>query len=424
MFKLFKLAARNIERNRRRTAIALVALVVSVAVMIGIRGFINGQRAAMLDGTIRGSAGAVQVHKKGYLANVQGLPLTFDMADSAEIRAKLAAIPGVLAVAPRISFGAMVSLPDTPGQQGRIAYLNAIAIDPAVERKVTPTRWGWIAHGRIFDRVDADEIVLNEDLNHGLRAPLMAERSGFPPEATWPALLAADRDGALNGANVRLVGTLFQATPGDKRIALVPLATAQKVLRMEGRVTEYALAVSDVLDSAALARIKADAQATLGPEYEVHTWDEVLPFMRTMLNAINVVFSAIIGVFLLVALLGIVNTMLMSVLERVREIGTMLAVGTRRSQIVVLFVLEGVVQGLIGGAVGAGIGYAVTLWLGRRGIEIAAPGSNVKMLLHPYINPSFLVLAVLVATAGSAVAAMYPARRASRLRPVEALSSV
>src|SRR5207245_7120708 len=109
---------------------------------------------------------------------------------------------------------------------------------------------------------------------------------------------------------------------------------------------------------------------------------------------------------------------------RVREIGTMLAVGTRRSQIVTLFVFEGLVQGLVGGVVGAAIGYALTLWLGHRGIQIPAPGSNVKMTLHPFVAPSFLALAVVVAGAGSALAALYPAARASRLRPVEALASI
>jgi putative ABC transport system permease protein len=399
--------------------------VVGVAVMVLLRGFINGMRVGVLDGAVRGNLGAVQVHKTGYLANVQGLPLSFDMPDSDEIRQKLGAIDGVLGVSARINFGAMVSMPDpSADEQGSTAYFMAFGIEPEREAKVTPKRWQWLNEGRIFDSPDADELVLNADFNRGLGAKVTADKANPPPEATWPALLAADRDGALNGANVKLVGTVVQGTPGDKRTGLVPLHTAQKLLRMEGRVTEYALAVPDVLDSKRLEQIKAQAEAALGPEYEVHTWDEVMPFMRTMLRAQDVVFSGIIAVFLLVALLGIVNTLLMNVLERVREIGTMLAVGTRRGQILMLFVFEGLVQGLMGGMLGAVIGYGATVWLGHQGINLPAPGSTVPMLLRPFIAPSFVLLAVFFATAGSSLAALYPAWRASKLRPVEALASV
>ena len=84
--RLLSLAARNLARNRRRTAISLVALVVGVGAMVGFRGLINGQQRVILENLVFGQLGAVQVHKQGYLANVQGSPLTLDMADSEELR--------------------------------------------------------------------------------------------------------------------------------------------------------------------------------------------------------------------------------------------------------------------------------------------------------------------------------------------------
>ena len=87
---LLSLAARNLARNRRRTLISLAALVVGVGAMVAFRGFINGQQRVILENIVFGQLGAVQVHKAGYLANVQGSPLTLDMADSPELRQRIA----------------------------------------------------------------------------------------------------------------------------------------------------------------------------------------------------------------------------------------------------------------------------------------------------------------------------------------------
>jgi putative ABC transport system permease protein len=127
---------------------------------------------------------------------------------------------------------------------------------------------------------------------------------------------------------------------------------------------------------------------------------------------------------LLVVLLGIVNAMLMSVLERVREIGTMLAVGMRRRQIVGLFLLEGLVLGFLGGVIGLALGAAVTMYFGHVGIDLPAPGATVSTLLRPVVTGRYLVEALVQAVVGAGVAALWPAFRASALRPVEALQSV
>ena len=126
---------------------------------------------------------------------------------------------------------------------------------------------------------------------------------------------------------------------------------------------------------------------------------------------------------LLIVLLGIVNAMLMRVLERVREIGTMLAVGMRRKQIVQLFVLEGMTLGLIGGFVGIVLGWLMTQWLHHRGISLAAPGASVESIARPTVTIAYLIQALVQAVLGSSLAALWPAFRASGLRPVEALQS-
>jgi putative ABC transport system permease protein len=260
--------------------------------------------------------------------------------------------------------------------------------------------------------------MLNADLARSLRAQVMDAKAAPPPEQ-WPALLAADRDGALNGEGVRLSGTLVSAAPGDRRVGYLPLATAQRLLRMEGRVTEYAVAV-EPLERA--RQVRDALRASLGAGYEVHTWEEVFPFIAQILGQQDFLFGILSTVFLVAVLLGIVNVMLMSVLERVREIGTMLAVGMRRRNIISLFLLEGVVLGLVGGVLGALVGGAVTLWLNHRGILLPAPGASVDSIIRPSVSWVYLVRSVVIAVVGAGLATLWPAWRASRLRPVEALA--
>lgn len=429
---LLKLAVRNLQRNKKRTAITMVALVVGVAAMVGVRGFINGFRGMIIENQAKGLLGSVQVHRAGYVANVQASPLTLDMADTPELRAMLGSVPGVQAVAPRIDFGAQLSTPDRrpppedgselpEEERGTSTFLMVTAFDPALEAKVTPRRWEWVAaaRGAMPPGIDAPFIVLNDDFARSLRLEPRPFDAPLPPVELQAALITADRDQSLSGENVVLGGTFASTTPNDRRVGFMALGLAQRLLRMEGRVTEFALAVDPKVDPHA---VRDALRAKLGAEYEVHSWEERIPFVTDLVETQTRLFNIVGTIVLLVVLLGIVNAMLMSVLERVREIGTMLAVGMKRRAIAQLFLMEGAVLGVVGGLVGVVAGVAVVAVMNRIGIELPAPGARVASVIHPSVEPSFLVRTLALAVLGAAVAAIIPARRAARLRPVEALA--
>ncbi|HYX92870.1 MAG TPA: ABC transporter permease, partial [Myxococcaceae bacterium] len=348
---LFRIAARNLLRNRRRTLLSLAGIAIGVASMVAFRGLIIGQREMMLANLVQGLSGAVQIHRTGYVANVQGLPISLDFADSEALRQRIRSVDGVLQLAPRITFGAMLSLPDQippggdPSQAvpGKSGFFVATAIDPLLEPEVTPRRFDWLKRGRLF-KPGERAVVLNEDFARSLgiapaetAAPASAvpsaasaapgdlpppgqtvdERRADEDERQWPGLVAADKDGAPNGEAVALTGVFTQGAPGDRKNGLVPLDLAQRLLRMEGRVTEYAVAVRSLDDAHA---VRDRLRAALGPEFEVHAWDDLLPFFRDMMRLQDVVLGLIAFVVLVTVLLVIANSMLMNVLERVREI--------------------------------------------------------------------------------------------------------
>src|SRR5512133_2015300 len=107
MNRLGGIALRNLSRNRRRTLLSAAGIAVGVAAMVSFNGFVNGMRGMLLDNVVLGQTGAVIVHREGYLANLEGLPLTLDFADTPELRARVRAVEGVRELAPRIRFGAI-----------------------------------------------------------------------------------------------------------------------------------------------------------------------------------------------------------------------------------------------------------------------------------------------------------------------------
>jgi putative ABC transport system permease protein len=408
--RLLFLALRNLTRHRRRTLVTASALALGIAVVTVSRGYINAQHALMLEGAVEGDLGAIQIHRKGALAASSRSPLSFDFADTRELRAAIAAVPGVRAVAPRIVLPAMLSLPE-----GGSSWLTVTGIEPASERDVTPRRFTLVGAGRALEAGDEDVLWLQEDVTRGLG--LEVPTAGTD-DATWPALLARDRDEAPNGIALKVVGTLQSAMPGDRRVALITLYDAQRLLRMEGRVTSYAVAVAPLERAPEVAAALGSA---LGGDYEVTAWTELAPLLSELHGYQDTVFALLSGLLLAVVVLTALNNMLMNVLERTREIGTLLALGLRRRQIARLFLLEGVVLGAVAGLAGVGAGTLAVQALAAAKLHLVLAGTSTPAVLHFEVGPSFL-LALLALSAGcTALAALWPARHAARLVPVVAL---
>jgi putative ABC transport system permease protein len=227
----------------------------------------------------------------------------------------------------------------------------------------------------------------------------------------------------MNALDIDYVGVYGQ--PGlpmpDKKFGFVTLSLAQELLRIPGQATEIAVRI-ERFDEA--EKFKPILQAAVGPEYEVVTWHDVASFIDDAIAAQNATLNLIGGIFLFVALLGIANTMLMSVLERTREIGTMMSVGVRRRQILSLFLLEAGILGLLGGLLGAAAGGAFVVYYGYKGIVLKFPGMLAPLHIYPTVTAGYILFVLALAAGGAVLSALWPAVRASQLRPVEALAAV
>ncbi|MBI5498186.1 MAG: ABC transporter permease [Deltaproteobacteria bacterium] len=402
--RMIPLAFRSLLRNKRRSAFTLGAIIVGVAVVIFINGFGWGLSALMVSQTINTRIGAIQVHKKGYLKATEAAPLKLDMPEGGELYDAVRTTPGVKAVARRIRFGGTLS----DGVNGTTVV--GFGLEPVAEFQACPERPVEVQAPGTHLRADkANGAVLGGELAQAFKAEL----GGFF------SLSAPGREGAINALDLEVVGiTRGAATLENKRIINVPLALTQQLLQMEGRVTEYVIAVDD---NRRINEVAEALRARVGGDYEVSTWEQVMPFLKDTVARLRTIMAGISVTMFLIVILGIINTVLMSVFERVREIGTMLAVGMRRRQVLALFMLEALAMGMVGGVTGTAIGFSITAYFARVGIAMSPAGASYKQLIFPSADPLIAVYAVAAAVVGALVSAAYPARRAGQMNPVDAL---
>lgn len=403
MLTLIGIAVRSLARHRRRTALILAAIALGITAVVGVRGFLNGLQSGLIRGFAEGTVGAIQVHAQGFLQSNEAAPLKPNLDLTGDLLTRLEAVDGVKAAAPRITFPSMLSVGD------QTAFVIAAGVDPAREQACCPRRVDLVEQGR-FLQGDRESLVGMEVLR-GLGGAVGQK----------VALLTSDVDGVMNAVETDVVGQIAAPTQGEKKVVLLSFAAAQELVRLPGRATEVVVGVDD-LDE--VHQVADRVRATLGPSYDVRTWDELAATARDAVDMQNRALAVVTGAFLAVILVGVTNALLTSVLERVREIGTLMAVGARRRKILALFLFEAAALGVTGAVVGCAAGTAIVAVLGINGVTLTTPGASLPQTLYPFVTVDFLLRMVALSTVGASLAALWPAYKASRLRPVEALAGV
>lgn len=403
MVSLVSVAWRNISRSRARSALTVAAILFSVLMSVLFGAFIYGFQDAVLDDTINGRVGAIQVHRRGYFDLKESQPLRLDLEQSAELEARIASVPGVRGVTPRLLFAGLVS-----NGSSATTFMGQ-GIDAARELP-------------LMNRASPGVPVSAERPQSGVVSAELANALGVQPGGSL-VLQATTQRNRENAVDLD-VGGLDRSTSqfDSKRLISVPLAFAQQLLRMPGRVTEYVVSIDERDDVDAVAE---RLRASLGGEYEAHTWLQLRPGAGEVVEVLRVVMFFICIVFLLLAVFGVVNTQLMSVAERTREIGTMLALGVRRAQVGALFVMEAAMQALLGAGVGIVLAFALISQIrARGGLRMKLLGREDLLVIVPTLTAPLAVLALSLCIFGALIGAVHPARRAAGLRPVDALRAL
>ncbi|MFM7203426.1 MAG: ABC transporter permease [Myxococcota bacterium] len=417
LLSLFRIAFRNVTRNTKRSLITMAAVIIGCAAIVFARGFINGLHSSMIDGITETMTGDVQLHQQDYLKATDALPLNLSIKLDEKVEGLLKEESRVDAWSGRLRFTGMLS----NGLTTSLFIGNAL--DPDNEYKVTPQMQTDLAEGKGISNAEPSGVVVADKLAKAMKLKL----------GDSIVLTASTKDGALNTMDATVVGirkSMAALSGTEGMIVDIPLKTAQDLLYMPGEVTEI---IVNVPQSKELARVADDLHARFqsqAPELKVSVddWSELSTskFFVDILDMQDRVLWIVIGVLFAVMVTGIVNTMLMAVLERVREIGTMMAVGVRRNKIVTLFICEAMALGIIGSVTGGSIGYAVILGITviKGGIAFTPAAFNKPVFVVPEVSFFYIAMVVLIAIIAGIVAAIYPALRASKLEPSEALRTV
>lgn len=400
--KAWTIAWRNVLRHRRRSVATLAAMILGIGIVISVRGLMNSTQQAERDSVILGRYGALQIFAKGYRSGMKARPLAKTIDDSADLRSKIMSVQGVRGVAPRLNFvGAF------RGETGKLHYSSVIALDPISEELVSPKLFQWVTAGNFFtDTASNSFLTTRTDLDKlGSTYKLSAVTNKTPSQTQ----------------NLKLDGRINKAIPGESDIAIMPLTTAQKTLRMHGELTSYVVSVSD---QDQLPVIKDRLASVLGEKYEVAAWWDLFPFIDDLQKVGRSFFDIVTMVFLIILLVAVANTLLSRVMERRAEIGTMSATGISAHFILLMFTLEGVFLALIGASAGAIVGIVGVVLMHIIGVPFSLPGGEATFVLRPTIFPEQIFKVILWAIAGSLVASIWPALKGARLKPMDALRDV
>ncbi|MDP1718315.1 MAG: ABC transporter permease [Burkholderiales bacterium] len=415
MIKILKIAARNLLRYRRRTLLTSLLVVIGVvAVLLFVA--ITGSFKTMMVGQITDSMlGHMQVHRRGYVASIESLPLNLNMSPqlAAKVKEALDANPGVAAYAPRVKFGAMFS------NFTETTSVRVNGVDPEAEIKVTP-----LLPARQQDGERGGPLVKRGEI----LVPVLVARGLQVKAGDTVVLIATNKDGSVNGKTFVIRGTLESATGPGGRDGYIHIDDARELLRMaQPEVSEFAVRVKNPerVDRvhAALNGVFDEVKNKQGrPALEVHPWQRLTPFAN-IANMIDILTLAIKVMLVSIVLVAVMNVMVMAVYERIREIGTISAIGTPPRRILALFLSEGLLLGVTGTLIGTAISLGAIYALNLSKITYSF-GQQQGLLLAPTIGASDVISIAVMVIVVAVVASLHPAWKASRMDPITALRHV
>jgi ABC-type lipoprotein release transport system permease subunit len=401
-----RMAWRNLWRAPRRTGIVLVAVAVGIAGVVLSMAIYNGMMFQMVETAIATELGHLQVHAPGFDQNPL---LRFRLEDGG--RAAMEALddrPDVRAFARRVRSEGLVSSPRAN------AGVRVIGIDPSAESRVS-TVADTVVRGAYLDG-EKRRMLLGEQLAARLHVDVGSK----------VVLSVQDLGGDLTGEAFR-VGGIFKSASGeiDRTTIFVRLSESQKLLGLEGSISELVIVAREPQDIVPLQQL---LQRELGEAGVVQTWQELRPFLVQIVELFDQTGWAMYAAVFVAMMFGIANVLLMSVFERTREIGVVLALGMQPRRIVAVVVLESLWLTLLGLALGYAVA-ALAVFALRDGIDLSLFARGLSWMgigsrIVPVIRSYDLVVPITVAIITAGVASLWPSLRAAGLRPAQAMRHV
>lgn len=408
-----RLAFRNIFRNRVRSVITLAAISFGSISLILAGGFFHDTFLRMREAYIHAHLGHIQVYQKGYLAKGNSRPFEYLIKTPEDVEKLIASVDHVKYVTPRINFSALLSTGESTmsvmaqgiDPEGENA-MNVITEIKGVSTSLAFSKGKGLSKGDMFDVNVGRGLAKGIDIDVGNPLVLLSNTIG----------------GSLNGMDVTVKGIFYTASEEyDNYTMRIPIQLARKLLQ-----TDAAQTLVVVLDKTENTDLVMHRLAELFQEknlnLEMKPWYEMADFYNKTVELYGRQFLVLKIIIAVIVILSIFNTISMSIWERTKEIGTIMAMGFRKFEIMKLFLLEGCVLGILGGVMGVLGGCIFAYFISLVGIPMPPPpGGTVGWTASIQIVPSVLLTSLLISIVSSLVSSFYPSYKASRLIIADAL---
>ena len=400
---LGKIAWRNILRNKRRSVILIASIMIGVVAIVMTDSLSMGMMQQMLTNQIGADAGYIQIHRKGYQTNPT---LKNSMPDTAPVIAAIAHSRTSICVSKRLrTFGLISSAYNSSG-------VSIVGIVPDEELRTT-TIHKYIVKGSYLSGNPGDIIISTstaEKLHVGLGDKVV--------------IMASRLDGSVGSEACRIVGVFETFDSGfDQTHVYIPLTTEQQMLGAARRISEF---VVNPVDTKQTDEVAEQLSSELPSGFEVMTYKQMLPLLVMQIQLYNESIYFFYAIIAIALIFGIINTMLMAVMERTHEFGVDMAIGMANKRIFRMVLAEALFLGIIGTVVGIVVSFAIFIPLARSGWNLAMFSESLKSVgvgttIHPVLDIASLANTIVIIPFASVVGAVYPAFRAVKLQPVDAI---
>ncbi|XOV88925.1 MAG: ABC transporter permease [Pseudomonadota bacterium] len=401
---LLRLATRNVLRQRRRSLLTILSMAGGYLLCCLSFSLVNGSYGNIIRLFTEEQTGHVQIHKDDY-AKKPRIHKTIDDPDA--VARVLQQYPDIRAFTPRV-FAPALAYANNKNTPVQVTGVDVISerVTSRLEKKLTQGQW-------LAETPDSDgyfSAIVGQGVADTLNLALGDEL----------VLISQGADGSVANDIFIIGGFVGDKRSTDRLTVFLPLNAAQEFLTLEGRVHEFAILLADIETARKAA---ADLQVSL-PELKVAPWQEVMDTFYKSMEADRRGNQVTLGIILFIVFIGVLNTVLMSVLERTREFGVLKAIGSRPGMIVTLIVLETGVLAALSIALGLLLAVPANIWFTYQGFALPEPvdmGGVAVQYMRGELSLEVFLLPMAILYGYAIVVSIPPGLRAARVPPIEAM---
>jgi len=403
---LLIVAWRNIWRHKIRSMVVIFSIATGLWAGAFMVAFSWGMYRQYMREAVETQLSHLQLHHLKF--EEEDREVQYVISQSSAILQYVNSLKGVKASTSRIISGGMISSPTTA------SGVNINGIFPDEENKVTKLA-SRMVKGKYLDTTGRNSVIIGEKLAKKLKVKLKGK----------VVLTFQDKNGEIVAAAFRITGIYrSKNTALDEVNVYVRASDLRHLLNIDQSVHEIAVLLNNDDSDLIKKQLENNFQGL-----SIKTWKELSPELDLVINSFNEFMYIFVGFILLALTFGIVNTMLMAVLERVREIGMLMAIGMSRIRVFSMVMLETIYLAIVGGPLGLLIGYITIRWSGTLGIDISMFSEGLSSygfssIVYPELETSYYLPLALMTVCTAVLSAIYPAIRAVRLKPAEAIRKI